>query len=71
MRQIYCIYDHPLDFQNKYVARLWNGPIPTNTVLEADSLQDIRAKIPEGLTLIPRMPADDPVIVECWVEARA
>lgn len=67
MKQIYCIYDHPLDFPDKYIARLWNGPLPTSTTLEADTLEAIREKLPKGLSLVPRMPNDDPVIAECWV----
>lgn len=34
---------------------------------ECDSLEEARAKVPEGLYRMPRQPGDDPVIVECWL----
>lgn len=33
---------------------------------ECDSLEEARAKVPEGLYRMPRVAEDDPVIVEMW-----
>lgn len=33
---------------------------------ECDSLEEARAKVPEGLYRMDRHPGDDPVIVETW-----
>ncbi len=62
-----CIYDHPKDYPDKYVARLWDCNIPTHIMASADTLQDIRAKIPEGMVRLERDQRDDPVIVETWI----
>ena len=69
---IWVIYHRPLDFPDvPYVARRqWvrGDEIEYDPDhFEADTLEEIRAKIPWGLVKIGRYPDDDPVIVECWM----
>lgn len=42
------------------------GVRPHETFFECDSLEEARAKVPEGLYRMERHPQDDPVIVETW-----
>ena len=62
-----CIYDHPTDYPSSYVARVWDANYPTHLVALADTLEEIRAKIPPNMTKLPPMKEDDPVIVEVWI----
>lgn len=67
----WTIFTHPEDFPEHYVARRWVtsevGALPTEDVLIADTLEELRAKLPRGLVLTHRMPQDDPAIVEIWI----
>ena len=61
---------HPDDHPEAFVARKWiirGEPIPTNETLEAETLEELREKLSEGLCRIPRSPGDDPIIVESWL----
>ena len=62
-----CIYDHPADYPENFVARLWDASKPTRLVALADTLKDIRKTIPPNMTRIPRNEKDDPAIVEVWI----
>jgi hypothetical protein len=62
-----CIYDHPEDYPNKFVARLWDGNVPTEIMVTADTLDGIRAKIPNGMVRLECNWRDDPAIVETWI----
>jgi len=69
---IWTIYDHPLDFPNEYVARRFtvgaNGSGPTDDILTSTSLDLLRTELAgRGLTVIDRLPGDDPKIVEVWL----
>lgn len=53
-----------------YLARLWLGlPETTMTTMlvRAASLREIRDLLPDGLSVIPRMPNDDINIIESWI----
>ena len=63
---IWTVYDHPRDYPDHYVARLWRGETPTETVLRASTLAELHAMLPAGLARLSRMEDDDPVIVETW-----
>ena len=54
------------DHQGKYVARLTLDH-PTVYVMAADTLADLRAMLPPGLDLSPRMPDDPPDVLEIWL----
>jgi len=62
----WVVFDHPTDFPDIFIARLFHGEAPTNAVIKGDTLADVRALIPHGLVCLTRSPDDDPKIVECW-----
>lgn len=62
-----AIYNHPTDYPDKYVARVWDCNIPTHLIATADTLEEIRATIPPNMTRLPSMAGDDPCIVEVWL----
>lgn len=62
-----CVYEKPTDYPDKYVARLWDGQYPTRLVAVADTLDDIKEKIPPNMVLIPRVEKDDPTIIGSWL----
>lgn len=43
------------------------GSRATDRVVTADTLEAIRALLPPFLHYFPRLPGDDPVIVESWM----
>jgi hypothetical protein len=52
----------------KYAARLLAGE-PSPYVLIADTLDELHASLPPGLTRLPGLPADQPAVVELWFAA--
>jgi len=69
---IWTVYDHPTDYPNNVVARLWRvqdgGYTHTGNILVADDLKHMRKLLrPSGLTRLDRYANDDPKIVECWL----
>lgn len=71
--ETFTIYRNPRDFPGKYVVRKWlivkgvEGPVPTEDKYVADTIEEVRLRIPSGFVRIERMMEDDPVIVESWV----
>jgi hypothetical protein len=68
---IWTIYRHPADYPTKWVLRtstMRRGVVvPTGEVVTADSLEAIRAHMPEGCVRFARDPTDDPTAFESWV----
>lgn len=69
---IWTVYDHPTDYPEFYVARLFEvraGQTKiTNSVLVTDSLDTIRSEMQQrGLVCMSRHPDDDPKIMETWI----
>ena len=65
---IWAVYDHPKDFPDCYVARLFDNDRATDAILVASDVELIRRHFREnGLTCIARHPDDDPVIMETWL----
>lgn len=64
---IWTIYKHPSDYPGKYVARQFLYGEPGAIFLVADTLKQIRAKIPPEMLKLPRDINDDPVIVESYI----
>lgn len=58
---------NPTDFPNKYVARLFYLSMPTNIIMVKESLEEIRAGIPEYFERFTPTVYDDPVIVEYYI----
>ncbi len=66
---IWVVYDHPRDYPNNYVARLWLNESPTTMHMISPDLELLRREINRrGATvkLMP-LPGDDPVILETWM----
>lgn len=68
---MYTIYEHPRDFPNGFVVRRWTvtgapEPVRGEATYHA-SIGEARRAVPQGLTLIPRSPDDDPKVLESWL----
>lgn len=65
------VYDHPSDYPDAYVARVWEAErnLPTNALIKKDTLQEIREDIRSAgfMICISRAPEDHPTIVESWI----
>jgi hypothetical protein len=65
---IWAIYHNPTDHPGKFVARKFLGEKPTTECQIGDSLEDLRMEMRRmGLAFFPRMPGDEPQIVETWL----
>lgn len=69
---IWTVYTRPKDFPHvPFVARrheiTQRGPRPTTDVVTAETLEDVRGKLPPGLVCMARFDEDEPQIVECWL----
>lgn len=69
---MWTVYDHPRDFPNNYVARKFlvdaDGPRPQEQILVCPHVDKIRATLAaDGFVCLPRLPDDDPTIIEVWV----
>jgi len=68
MLRIWTIYDNPDDYPGQFVARLFLGEQPTDSVIVSDDLQTLRNVLRrQALYRLPRQEDDDPVIVETWL----
>lgn len=69
---MWTIYEHPADYPDRYVARLWvvtaGQRRDSGSFLASPDLELIRHFLQNQLhlTVIPRSPDDDPVILESW-----
>lgn len=63
-----AVYDHPLDYPDKVVARIYNMDKPTNVILLGDSEEEITEEIQKETCLVrfERGAGDDPVLICCW-----
>lgn len=61
------VYKHPEDYPEQYVARVWDANRPTHLIALADTLDELRETIPQGMYNLGRQPQDDPCIVEVWI----
>lgn len=67
---MWTVYERPSDFPERYVARLFVLDKPTDRVMFAATLAEIREKIEAahpGLICLPRQASDEPQIVEVWL----
>lgn len=64
---IFVVYDHPIDFPDKFAVRLFDGAQPTNIVLLADTLKAARAAVPGHFLRVTRQASDEPHIVETYI----
>jgi hypothetical protein len=66
---LWTIYDHPSDFPDTLVARMFLNGVATETCIVNKSLGYLRVVIAHNYPLLryfPRMPQDDPTIIETW-----
>lgn len=65
---IWTLYDHPRDYPNDFVARLYYLDQPTDQMMRATDLNTLREYFAfQGLYRLPRAPGDDPNIIETWL----
>lgn len=66
---MWVIYDHPRDYPDCFVARLWDGlnNKATSSVLTASTIEELEAKLPPDLYRLERQPGDDPTIMGVWL----
>jgi hypothetical protein len=67
----FVVYDHPSDWPDFYVARLWLAlpePTPLPLVLMDRDLDRLQTTM-DALGMVKLMPSegDDPVILETWI----
>ncbi len=69
MIDIYAVYDHPSDYPDGYVVRIWNSGHPhKEPYMSSDDLEEVREALKaKFLKNIGRFIEDDPVIIECWI----
>lgn len=65
--EIWVVYQSPDDYPGKVVARKTITGIPTTEVQVTDSLDEMRALMPAGMTPIPRSEGDPGSVVETWL----
>jgi hypothetical protein len=65
--ELWTVYDSPIDFPGRFVARKFLLDGPTDELLQDNTLDGLRRKLPQGLVRTERHPQDDPKIVETWV----
>lgn len=70
---MWVVYDHPTDYPNRWVARLfvWDAETSQYRATDTSMFTDERQAIDEvmqrgGLTFVHRFPDDDAVIVGTW-----
>ena len=65
---IITVYNHPLDYPDKFVARVWDVDRPTNLAAIADTYEELLQAIPvHQMTRMEPSEKDDPVIRETWI----
>jgi hypothetical protein len=61
------VYEHPLDFPDKYIARLYNLDMPTNMIMVKDNFDEILEGIPMDMVRFMPSPEDDACIVAIFI----
>jgi len=64
---IWTVYENPIDMPGMYVARQSFSGVPTETVLQHETLEGLRALLPRSLCPMPRMDGDPQNVVETWM----
>jgi len=67
----YVIYEKPKDYPTKFLVREWiigPGTVQAGPMIcAADTIEEARASLPEGVDQFPVFENDDPVIAEVWM----
>lgn len=67
---MWTIYDHPRDYPDKFVVRLWHGPDNSEPQVSThETLGEARQSIVNqgGSGFLSPSPGEDPCIVETWI----
>jgi len=64
---IWTVYQSPLDYPGRVVARRFLLDRPTDQIIIGSSLEEVRAQLPYGMLRIERSPSDEAHIVEVWL----
>jgi hypothetical protein len=65
---IWVLYDHPTDWPDWYVARLFVNETRTGNMLFCRNIEPLRDEmVRRGLVPMMRAISDDPVIMETWL----
>lgn len=73
---MWTIYDHPSDYPEGYVARMFlslpgedrrEATGPTGYAVFGSTLEEVREAMPYGTFAFARYPGDEPHIVEVWL----
>ena len=59
---IIVVYDSPTDYNNKFVARLFDIDVPTPYIIVKDSFQEMIDAIPNNFIFFDQFKSDDPAI---------
>lgn len=64
---IIAVYNHPTDYPDNFVARLWIGNKPSRYVVLCNNIDELRQSIPPWMQKLMPADQDDPVIIETWL----
>lgn len=66
---VIVVYEHPNDYPEYYVARVFNVDKPTDTIMLKKNLSEIQDDIKENMNMVffLRGAEDDPCIVGAWM----
>jgi len=65
---LYVVYDHPTDYPDLFVIRIWENEIPKEIIFTSTDIDVIRAYLRiRGLVSLGRYKEDDEKILEVWV----
>ena len=63
----YVIYESPLGYDGLFVCRVWHGDVPeAHPWALSYTLDEMRAKLPAGLSYLGREHNHEPAICEVW-----
>ena len=65
--ECWVVYGPTIEYPDKFVARKHLSGIPTDTVITAGSVEEIREKRSPFLIPVPRSDVDPPEIIESWM----
>lgn len=66
---VIAVYEHPSDYPEYYVARVFNADRPTDTIMLKDTLEEIQKDIRDNTNMMfmLRGAEDEPCIVGAWL----
>jgi hypothetical protein len=65
---LFVVYDHPTDYPDLFVIRIWENEIPKEIIFTSDDIDVVRGFLRmRGLVNLGRYKEDDLKILEVWV----